>query len=819
MKLNPYKPTISADGEYEAHIDASAQGLIMDMLAKLYNDPMSACIREYVSNAVDVHRESGSTQPVRVHLPTFTDNRLIVRDYGRGLSAADVMAVFGNFGTSTKRDTDELIGGFGIGSKSGLAVCDEVHVTSVKNHRLCEFTLARRKDNVIVTRFDIQDTDADDRESGTRIELRPSPAHIPYGLTELKHRHLNVLGGWSATDVVVDPEPTLSATQSEQQLLATYLNENRICDTWHAWKHGYTRSHRVTRNGMTLSLKTDLIHNGCLVNGVLYTPVNLSALDNSYAWQDYNTKCFVTEFFRSNDVVLNLDMAQTKVTYQREDLDLSDEQCAAHIISRAEQLCAEITSAAKRLQTETSSATDYVKRMTALGIDLSELATPCDTILAIYDGKELNCDITRSDNYYGQGTITTNDCKRFSINDAQAAVPRSLSLSLPQTAYTNSLLICAQPKEMHLKQTTTQRKLTAMLSTALELGDYRYADYPALAAMKHYVSTIHNAGLNGDIMVVSPTTLQQMSYRNLSPQLLDFDELMREYKRLTRSDTASDAGAQTGERPSLASNIYSIGVRTRHITATSIEDISYTGEDLLVIAYDCDFAFTTRGVRNHMKNASADIKLLLDALRRVYGYTHVVCPKTKSAQNALARAASNAANRLSVTIVDCDQLADYIHRVLADYGYLTGPTYEFLLSVRHDKDYDDLFPQSDRIDSICDMLNAMRRIAHLPAEDIGTLKGSPFTLHVNIANSHVSATNRLLVEGSVAAHPQTQIEITLKTLRILSEQFMTPDYFDADDIRAMAKTVAEIYKEDIKHIISIDQAPDLKRCVPPIPAN
>lgn len=137
MKLNVLnrKKTVleKLTSTYDVKLDASASQLIMDVLAKLYDNPVEAAIREYVSNAYDANIEAGSTEPVHLHVPTEDEPYLEVSDTGSGLDYLGIVSVFANFGTSTKRDSNEFIGGFGIGSKSGLAISDKIHVSSVKN--------------------------------------------------------------------------------------------------------------------------------------------------------------------------------------------------------------------------------------------------------------------------------------------------------------------------------------------------------------------------------------------------------------------------------------------------------------------------------------------------------------------------------------------------------------------------------------------------------------------------------------------------------------------------------------------------------------
>lgn len=121
MKLNVDNKSITPSIDnalrptYKAQIDKSAAGLVMDILAKLYTNPLAAAIREYTSNAIDAHIAAGIDKPVEVNLPSNNNQWLTVRDFGTGLTAFDILTVYANFGSSDKRDSNEFIGGFGIG--------------------------------------------------------------------------------------------------------------------------------------------------------------------------------------------------------------------------------------------------------------------------------------------------------------------------------------------------------------------------------------------------------------------------------------------------------------------------------------------------------------------------------------------------------------------------------------------------------------------------------------------------------------------------------------------------------------------------------
>lgn len=108
---------------------------IVGMLTNAYKDPMLAVIRENFTNGIDAHKKAGNTAPVRVTLPTWDKPNYVVTDQGVGMSEDDLNDNYGQYGDSTKLDSNLEAGGFGIGAKSGLAIASQFTVISVKNGR------------------------------------------------------------------------------------------------------------------------------------------------------------------------------------------------------------------------------------------------------------------------------------------------------------------------------------------------------------------------------------------------------------------------------------------------------------------------------------------------------------------------------------------------------------------------------------------------------------------------------------------------------------------------------------------------------------
>lgn len=100
----------------------------------LYANKIRAIIRELSCNAYDSHVSAGRAEiPFDVHLPTVLEPYFSVRDYGIGLSHQSVITIFTTYFDSTKTDSNELIGGLGLGSKAPFSYTNNFTVTAIKD--------------------------------------------------------------------------------------------------------------------------------------------------------------------------------------------------------------------------------------------------------------------------------------------------------------------------------------------------------------------------------------------------------------------------------------------------------------------------------------------------------------------------------------------------------------------------------------------------------------------------------------------------------------------------------------------------------------
>lgn len=100
----------------------------------LYIRPIEAIVREICTNALDSHIAANKADvPFDVTLPSLMTPYFIVRDYGISMNNETVFNVYAVLGESTKNDTSNSIGGWGVGGKSPAAYTDTFFITTYKD--------------------------------------------------------------------------------------------------------------------------------------------------------------------------------------------------------------------------------------------------------------------------------------------------------------------------------------------------------------------------------------------------------------------------------------------------------------------------------------------------------------------------------------------------------------------------------------------------------------------------------------------------------------------------------------------------------------
>ena len=129
--------TLNLNSKKEFTIDTSNQMIVSILRDKLYSNKVAAVCREVASNSRDANREAGKNNlPITINISS--SNSLLdegasisFKDSGVGISPSRIDNVFLKYGSSTKRDSNNQTGGFGIGAKTPFAYTNEFLISTI----------------------------------------------------------------------------------------------------------------------------------------------------------------------------------------------------------------------------------------------------------------------------------------------------------------------------------------------------------------------------------------------------------------------------------------------------------------------------------------------------------------------------------------------------------------------------------------------------------------------------------------------------------------------------------------------------------------
>ena len=150
-------------------LDLDSSQFIMQILSKnLYSDPIGSVVRELTSNALDSSRRAKTDKPVLVSLTLDGgfNYEFSVEDFGVGLDDDDVDNVIALYGKSTKRDTNEELGLWGIGFKSPLSYTSSFYFTTRKDGMERKYMMYEGEEN---NKIDLLYETATDKPNGTKV--------------------------------------------------------------------------------------------------------------------------------------------------------------------------------------------------------------------------------------------------------------------------------------------------------------------------------------------------------------------------------------------------------------------------------------------------------------------------------------------------------------------------------------------------------------------------------------------------------------------------------------------------------------------------
>ena len=161
---------LSHDAEYlgdvqenRVGIDKSNLDFITTLLtSNLYSKPLESFFRETVANAYDSHVEAGTNEHILILIQDtnqYKTYRISIRDYGTGVSPERFDKIYKNIGSSTKRQSNDFIGMFGIGRFSCLSCADVAHITSYYNGKKYSYVMYKNGGGINIDQLSVIEGD------------------------------------------------------------------------------------------------------------------------------------------------------------------------------------------------------------------------------------------------------------------------------------------------------------------------------------------------------------------------------------------------------------------------------------------------------------------------------------------------------------------------------------------------------------------------------------------------------------------------------------------------------------------------------------
>lgn len=119
------------NNQMNINIDGMAHHMMID---GIYSNKLNSVIREICTNAHDSHITAGIDKPFEIVItPVEKGCKVVIEDFGVGLSTQDSIDYLCTLNASSKRDSNDVVGCFGIGSKSVYSITDKYSFECVKD--------------------------------------------------------------------------------------------------------------------------------------------------------------------------------------------------------------------------------------------------------------------------------------------------------------------------------------------------------------------------------------------------------------------------------------------------------------------------------------------------------------------------------------------------------------------------------------------------------------------------------------------------------------------------------------------------------------
>lgn len=264
-------------------IDVSNIGFISQLLtSNLYEKPLESFLRETVANAIDATKESGNDTPVLIYISCENNinTKIFIRDYGTGLSPERFDKIYKNIGSSTKRDSNDYIGAFGIGRFSCLSLSDECYITSYFNNKKYEYIIYRGNNQVNIDLINTSDTE---ESNGLMVSVEKewiTLDNLKSALEKLFLLNIHIV-------LNIEKNSYSYVSKSNIERLISSINEKKSIEykNFYSIPNAVTEVSGVEMGGIIYPCKYRDIPKGCIVKvpmgSLLLTPSREGIQDNN----------------------------------------------------------------------------------------------------------------------------------------------------------------------------------------------------------------------------------------------------------------------------------------------------------------------------------------------------------------------------------------------------------------------------------------------------------------------------------------------------------------------------------------------------------
>ena len=179
MKLFEHSNTLQTNvqGETQSFGIQDCSVIIEILRNKIYSHKIRTLTQEYISNAFDSHRELGKKDnKFDITVPTALNPVLKIRDYGPGVNPQRMSQVFIMYGSSTKRENNNEIGGLGLGAKSAFSYSDSFSIVTFVDGTKRSYVAHIGANNQ--GRLDLVAVEETKEENGTEIQIAVKPYDV-----------------------------------------------------------------------------------------------------------------------------------------------------------------------------------------------------------------------------------------------------------------------------------------------------------------------------------------------------------------------------------------------------------------------------------------------------------------------------------------------------------------------------------------------------------------------------------------------------------------------------------------------------------------